>query len=227
MNVKILIADDSATNRLLLSATISRLGHKADIVASGVEALHNFQREDYDLVFLDLNMPLMDGIVTAREIQKINKRGTPVYALTGGPTPEQESRLAETGIKRCIIKPLDREKIQRVFHESGLGTLPSPAHLPDHLPDRLLHVYAAELRARGKACADFAQQGDIPSLMHETHTLRALAAMLQTHYIEEAASELEAACAHPDKPRFFQYLRLVETLCDKTAGRLEEQKKQH
>ena len=75
MPLKILIAEDSATNRLLFSMTMKRLGHAADIAVNGMEACQLFRGTHYDLVFLDLNMPVADGIRAAMEINRNNPRG--------------------------------------------------------------------------------------------------------------------------------------------------------
>jgi CheY-like chemotaxis protein len=62
MPLRLLIAEDSATNRLLLSMTMARIGIDADIAANGKEALALFHQHRYDLVFLDLEMPALMSV---------------------------------------------------------------------------------------------------------------------------------------------------------------------
>lgn len=196
MPLHMLIADDSATNRMLFATTVTRMGHQADVVATGREAVAFFNKNSYDLVFLDINMPGMDGIATAMEIQPLNKRHTPVYAITGWIDKKLEDKLAAAGVRDCLVKPLDREKISHAIGACHLENhAPAvPLAAPEDVPQRLLGVYADELRARAQACERYLATLNVSGLLREAHTLRALADMLKTPAVEKSAAQLEKTC---------------------------------
>lgn len=66
----ILIAEDDPSNQKALSYIMKRLGYRADIVSNGLEALYALEHQEYDIVLMDLAMPVMDGIIATREIRK-------------------------------------------------------------------------------------------------------------------------------------------------------------
>lgn len=205
MTLHILIADDSATNRLLFSTVVTRMGYQVDVAASGREALDLAARQTYDLVFLDLNMPHMSGLQAAKEILTQHNRRIPVYAISGYIAPETADGLLTAGLHGWLEKPLDRQKILQVIRTCGLDAPRTPS--PDaqvsttDVPRKLMGVYAQELRARGDACLRYAQMRDHVALHREAHTIRALAEMLHTKDVEDAAARIEwqipAPADHP------------------------------
>lgn len=218
MPLCILIADDSATNRMLFSMTIKRMGHEADVVATGDEATNLFSQKQYDLVFLDLNMPLTDGIGTARKILPMNKRGIPVYAITGFATKEQEAAFAGAGIRRGLIKPLDREKLLEIMKECGLKDEPGPMPATREIPQKLLGTYARELRSRVQACQRYLAEENGQGLMREAHTIRALGQMLKTPEVEIAAAALERS----EKEKRSALVEVLCAACTRTADTIEK-----
>lgn len=223
MPLRLLIADDSATNRLLFSTTVARMGHHADVVATGREAIDLFLKNRYDLVFLDINMPALSGVETAGEIQRINASHTPVYGISGWIDPDTEDQLLRCGVRDCLIKPLDRTKLESVICACHLENQPAAdiSAAPQDIPPKLLAVYADELRARAAACQRYYAAADIAGIMRETHTLRALADMLKTPSVERAAGVLESHCRRhlqsPDDPEKMQTI-YHETLQDMTRA---------
>lgn len=225
MPLNILIAEDSATNRLLFSMTLSRLGHAVDIAANGQEAARMFTENAYDLVFLDLHMPVMNGIETAYAIRQDNAKGVPVYAVSGFPPEDMVGRFQEVGIRRCILKPLDGEKLAEVVAECGLGgASPRESHSTQPftaMPRRLLQTYANELRARGDACLGNARAGDLTALLREAHTIRSLAGMLELEALDAAAAELERRCEQ--RAIADHAVRDASRVCNEAADAIEKQ----
>jgi|GEM_PF-1404663 len=202
MPLRFLIADDSATNRKLFTMVAERMGHHADAAASGREAIDFFDAHIYDIGFFDLTMPQMDGFALARHIGQHHPRRIPLYAVSGFIDADVELRALGAGYRRCFEKPLDRDKILQAIGESGLATEtpPSPAQDMADIPLRLLPVYAEELRARAAACQRYWLNRDTAALRREAHTLRALADMLKTAAVAEAASRVEHIHIPPAAP---------------------------
>jgi len=104
--VKILVAED---NRLILAVVcrmLDALGCEATGTSDGLEALSRFEREDFDLVLTDLQMPYLDGWGLARRIKSLAPC-MPVIAMTGMGREEVLDRPGKNALDRVLFKPLD------------------------------------------------------------------------------------------------------------------------
>lgn len=110
---RILLVEDNATNRLIASRMIERMGHAVDTVADGAEAVQAVRSIRYDLVLMDLMMPTMDGLTATRLIR--GKRGlvgrTPIIGLTANDERGQDAACREAGMNGCITKPVTSAKL--------------------------------------------------------------------------------------------------------------------
>jgi PAS domain S-box-containing protein len=108
----ILLADDSPDNRFLLRRFVTRASHRLDEAEDGGDALARFKRHHYDLVLMDMQMPVMDGYTAVRLMRQWENRHlrphTPVIALTASALPEDIARCLEAGCDFHISKPIDR-----------------------------------------------------------------------------------------------------------------------
>lgn len=114
---KILVADDDEINLVIAQALLNRLGIEPDTVKNGEEALQAISEKDYDLMFLDLQMPILDGWETAKAIRSLDntqKAGIPIIALSASYLDDFASQAIAQGMTDCISKPLDDNKIQEV-----------------------------------------------------------------------------------------------------------------
>jgi PAS domain S-box-containing protein len=118
--LSILVAEDNEINALLMRSLLSRLGHHAVICTNGEEALESWLAAQsagapYDLVLMDIQMPQLDGIETAKQIRAreagLPDRRTPILALTANTLVEDRCACFEAGMDGFLIKPLDREKL--------------------------------------------------------------------------------------------------------------------
>ena len=107
--MRILVVDDNDTNRLVFRLLMERRGHEIVEAHSGQMALDTLSNEDIDLVFMDLNMPQMDGFETAQRYGNSTRhlRPIPIIALTAQATQENRDRCLETGMNGLIAKPLN------------------------------------------------------------------------------------------------------------------------
>lgn len=106
---RVLMADDAAANRELVSAILRNLGLEIDVVSDGAEAVHAVQSGVYDLVLMDVHMPVMDGLTATREIRRMQAgtgRRTPILALTANVQAEQATRCLEAGMDGHLAKPI-------------------------------------------------------------------------------------------------------------------------
>jgi two-component system capsular synthesis sensor histidine kinase RcsC len=124
--LKILVADD---NRLVLTVVcrmLDALGCDATGTSDGLEALSRFEREDFDLVLTDLQMPHMDGWVLARRIKSLAP-GIPVIAMTGMGRKEVLDRPGKSALDRVLFKPMNLDQLGKAVAAAlESGPLKSP-----------------------------------------------------------------------------------------------------
>jgi PAS domain S-box-containing protein len=128
-NIKILYAEDVASNQFLMKGYADLWKFELDIASNGEETLKLFIENDYDVVLLDLQMPVLDGFQTAkriREIDSLNKKQTPILAVTGDISETTILALSDSGMDDYISKPINPkimiEKIQEMLREEKTGT---------------------------------------------------------------------------------------------------------
>lgn len=106
---RILMADDAPGNRELVSAILRGLGLEIDTVCDGAEAVQAMQTGTYDLVLMDVHMPVMDGLAATREIRRMQAgtgHRTPILALTANVQADQVARCLDSGMDGHLAKPI-------------------------------------------------------------------------------------------------------------------------
>jgi CheY-like chemotaxis protein len=115
--LRILVVDDDVLNQRMMQLLLSRDGHLVDLAYNGLEAFDSVKTQKYDVVFMDLQMPVMDGVEASRCIRSWENGGqhTFIVALTASYLPEEGPLLFEAGIDNYISKPFEIEQIQRLL----------------------------------------------------------------------------------------------------------------
>ena len=106
---RILIAEDNATNRKVAVGILKRLGYQADTVANGLEAVRLLETAPYDLVFMDVQMPEMDGLEATEAIRRREKESgghIPIVAITAYALKGDNARCLQAGMDDYIPKPI-------------------------------------------------------------------------------------------------------------------------
>lgn len=109
----ILVADDNRINQNVVAKILERGGHSYVVVSNGEEALDALEREDFALVLMDINMPVMNGLDATKlyRFGATGERHLPILALTADATPEMAARCLEAGMDRCIVKPVEAARL--------------------------------------------------------------------------------------------------------------------
>lgn len=108
--MRIMVIDDDSMIRSLFRETLGRDGHDAVVVASGDDGIRQLEKHDFDLVFLDLKMPEMDGAEFLDRIRRI-RPGLPVTVITGYPESEMMEKALKLGPLGVMIKPFGSQEI--------------------------------------------------------------------------------------------------------------------
>ena len=115
--LKILVADDDVLARRLMQLLLRSEGHHVDVASNGLEAFNAIKFQRFDIVFMDLQMPVMNGIEASQRIREWENGGqhTFIVALTASYLPEEGHRLFEAGIDNYISKPFELKHIERML----------------------------------------------------------------------------------------------------------------
>ena len=114
----ILVAEDNEINVEILRAMLRQLGFECDVAPNGKEALRMAMDTPYDIVLMDVNMPVMDGLTATREMrnklpQTANKKDLPIIALTAATLPDNIAEIINAGMNDHIAKPYSLETLRR------------------------------------------------------------------------------------------------------------------
>jgi CheY-like chemotaxis protein len=127
----ILLAEDNEINQKMTKALLNRQGYQVDLVSNGFEAVKATRCTRYDLIFMDVQMPEMDGLEAAQQIRLLegDQRHTPIIAMTAYAMPGDRQKCLDAGMDDYISKPLDPRKVFQVIEKWGEGML--DAALPE------------------------------------------------------------------------------------------------
>lgn len=118
-NSKILLVEDNKTNVLVLTHFLKKWGIAYEVAWNGIEALSYFQRESFNLILMDMQMPVMDGFEATEEIRRGNN-SIPIIALTASATAHEKERAKIAGVNDYITKPFDPKHLLRVIQKHTL-----------------------------------------------------------------------------------------------------------
>jgi two-component system sensor histidine kinase/response regulator len=118
--LKILIAEDNLINMKLITAVLGKLGYKPETAENGRQALDNFRDNNYELIFMDVLMPVMDGIEATKAIRKLTKAQPRIIAMTANAMNEDRQICIEAGMDDYISKPFEISLLMKVLAETSL-----------------------------------------------------------------------------------------------------------
>lgn len=111
--LKVLVADDNETNQMIISVILKRLGCNTDIVSDGRQAVQAVLDKSYDVIFMDVSMPVMDGLEATQEIRNLpaDKSSVKIIALTAYTQEEDKLKVFNAGMDAFLSKPVFRNDI--------------------------------------------------------------------------------------------------------------------
>ena len=117
-SLRILLAEDNVTSQKVAIQMLKRIGYKTDVVANGIEALQALERQPYDLVLMDLRMPVMDGLQATRIIrQRWPDNGPKVVAITAYALQGDKEKCIEAGMDDYLSKPIKMNELAVVLRK--------------------------------------------------------------------------------------------------------------
>ncbi len=115
--LKILLAEDNKINQQIATFTFKQLQLKCDIASNGSEAFEMYQQKSHDLIFMDIQMPVMDGLEAARLIRAFEKESDSLHrvyivALSANVISEKREEYIDAGMDDFIEKPIQKSMLQ-------------------------------------------------------------------------------------------------------------------
>ena len=114
---KILIVEDNILNQKIVTMILSKLGAVCTSVSNGAEAIEKIVASVYDVILMDLNMPIMDGYETARHLRQTMHIKTPIIALTADTFSAEDEEYKKEGIDALLTKPFDFDYFTQLVNE--------------------------------------------------------------------------------------------------------------
>lgn len=113
--LRVLVADDNYINQKVTASLLENMGHRADVVGTGKEAIEAIRMAPYDVILMDVQMPEMDGFEASRQIRVLEEktgRHTPVIAITAYARNEDKESCITAGMDDYISKPIKPEELK-------------------------------------------------------------------------------------------------------------------
>jgi signal transduction histidine kinase/DNA-binding response OmpR family regulator len=245
-----LLVEDNAVNQKVAQRFIERLGCSVEVVSNGAEAVDAFKSRSFDIVFMDLQMPVMDGFTATRHIRDFEayRTHTPIIALTANAMMGQHERCLAAGMDGFLTKPLDVERLREMLLQFVIDRDRNDAdsnHDDTHvLPDTAVALlvdlarfddvtdndpmFVAEiLDAFETTCAEVEQEmqvalatDDRKGLERAAHKLKGAAANIHAQLLRLHAEELETCASSMDKLELDIHLTQMRLYIERTTQHL-------
>jgi len=182
---RILVAEDNPTNREVILAQLKKLGYRAIAAPNGAEALKTFERETFDLVLMDCQMPQMDGFETTRQIRNSLHSNIPIIALTASAMLPDKKRCLAAGMNDYLAKPVEFALLAEKL-SLWLNVSPDPGPDPSSRPSP-----APPSSPQAPDVEPLKSPFDEQSLLRRLLDDRQLAAAILQGFIHDAPSQFD------------------------------------
>ncbi len=226
--VRILLVEDNKENQLVATEILNDVGCAVTVVPDGLKAIEALKESTFDIVLMDMQMPVLDGLTATKEIRKIPEYASlPIIAMTANAMKEEKERCLRGGMNDYITKPIDPpflfETLWR-FAPHGVGAAPPTIHpaftagknrAPEisgievekslgrmmgnvNLYIKLLKMFIQEQSSTGEKILTALKLKDYRSAEYLTHTLKGSAAIIGAAEIQRCSEKLESAIRYKD-----------------------------
>ncbi len=114
VDLKILVAEDNSINQKVAKTLFKNMGYEVDFAKNGLEVIEMVKLQQYDIIFMDIMMPEMDGIQATEELRK-QKIDIPIIAMTANVAKDEKNKAIASGMNDYITKPVRIDTIKKIF----------------------------------------------------------------------------------------------------------------
>ena len=199
--LRVFVVEDTELNRRLLQRQLARLGLPTSTAPDGRTALDILRQEEFGLIFMDVQMPGMDGCETAAGIRRLEagRRRTPIVAISANTREEDRRRCLGAGMDDFIKKPATLRDLENViqlwdqpFDEIALAAFTAVAADAPGESARVLKRFVADVRARLADARAAVYRGDRESCARAAHSIKGAAASVGARGLRELSRRVEA-----------------------------------
>ena len=220
--LRILLAEDNVVNQKVALLTLDKLGYRADVAGNGIEVIEALNRQSYDVVFMDVQMPEMDGLTATKEICKQWTKSRPrIIAMTANAMQGDREMCLNAGMDDYISKPIRIEELKRALNQCQSIELEISSDTEDSQVDTqkdvevidtsvlqtlremageeasaiiadLINSYLADASLRVATISTAINQKDSASLYQAAHALKSASANVGVSRVADLCKELEA-----------------------------------
>lgn len=200
--LRLLVAEDNRVNQRCARALLERMGHVAHMADNGAAAVDSIQSgENYDLVLMDIQMPIMDGYEATRRIRDLESCGgrrLPIIAMTAHALAGDRERCIASGMDGYLTKPIEAYALYAVLRSCGLALSFDPRRLSyisgdsGDLMREIVDVFVEEVGERIRDLEEIVSNGDGERVARLAHAIKGCASNLSANDLYQGAARLEA-----------------------------------
>jgi PAS domain S-box-containing protein len=242
--MQILVVEDSDINRKLAVGMLRKFGYAPDVAQDGAEAVEMVRQQRYDLVFMDLQMPVMDGLEATRQIVTLfpPQRRPRIVAMTANALPADRQRCLDAGMDDYIAKPILPVSVQQLIERwSPQRSAPAPDFADTLIDEAILKELAAldepespsvvrgligdylnETPAALSAMKQHLQNGDMEELRRRAHKLAGTSASLGAKGVAEVCYRIEHSVTRGETPVLPSLVEELEMRFTRTRSALQQ-----
>jgi signal transduction histidine kinase/DNA-binding response OmpR family regulator len=220
---RILVAEDVTTNQIVVKLMLDSFGCRTDIVANGVEAVSAVLNRPYDVVLMDVAMPVLGGVEATQQIRTLDaaRASIPIVGLTAFVLAEERDEFAQAGMNFVLGKPVNREELYRSlqtilakedpqYTNSDSDRTTQAQCLDSSVLEEMTVNLSAEqsqvvlehvlidIERHGTAAFNSAGSRDVGQLSQSVHALKGLAATFGSMQLSKLAESIEEYCRQED-----------------------------
>lgn len=219
-SIRVLLVEDNRTNQQLAVEILHSLGHEVELADNGRSAVEKVAGNQYDLILMDVQMPVMSGLEATRKIREFNSE-IPIVAMTAGAMKEDREACLEAGMNDHMAKPFYQKDVEIIIREyafkqpeddvanepkkenvtrsktstwdqEGLLSNINGSH---SIMVRILKVFLEEIRSEASQLRMALANEDFPTIRKRAHSIKGASANVFAVRLKEAAYEVETAAA--------------------------------
>jgi len=224
-DINVMAVDDNPANLKLISAMLADRVHHVTTCIDGQQAVEQAKRQPFDLIFMDIQMPVLDGISACLQIKEdLTNSHTPIIAVTAHVLPSEKEQFLQQGMDDCLAKPIDEIALQRIINKwtqdkPVLENISKPVN-SEEPPSANIHSAASisfdwQLALKQSAGKEDLAKEMLAMLIEDFAAIRAAAnkaivAEIDNVHLTQVVHKFHGGCSYSGVPRLKKIAAVIE-----------------